>query len=97
MLPKDHLLAGKLFHEGVRRLALYTTLATLWVAIIYYWPNQDPNSGKKLFQKRTVINAVLRSFLYTMRKSKLVLSIPWRCLLTWPALNYEGSISRCPI
>ena len=68
----------KLFHGGaVRRLALYTALATLsgLVAIVYYWPNQDPNSGKKLFQKRTVINAVLRSFLYTMRKSKLILSM----------------------
>ena len=42
---------------------------------VYYWPNQDPNSGKKLFQKRTVINAVLGSFLYTMRKSKLILSM----------------------
>ena len=68
----------KLFHGGaVRRLALYTALATLsgLVAIVYYWPNQDPNSGKKLFQKRTVINAVLGSFLYTMRKSKLILSM----------------------
>ena len=44
-------------------------------ALIYNVPTRDRKTGKRLFKKRTVINEIIRSFLFTMRKSKLILSM----------------------
>ncbi len=66
-----------LYRTTFNRLLLYIAMFSVGGvgALIYNVPSRDPKTGKRLFKKRTVINEVARSFFFTLRKSKLILSM----------------------
>ena len=66
-----------IYRSTFNRLLLYFSIFAVGGigAVIYNIPSRDPKTGKRLFKKGAVINEVIRSFLFTMRKSKLILSM----------------------